>query len=92
MNSRQTAEIMAKFLLLIAVFIVLFMVFRALRGPRGTTRTRSPDSQQQGRSEDMVRCRVCGVHLPRSESITSRGEFFCSQEHLRLADRSQHGR
>lgn len=92
MNGRQPAKIMAKFLLLVAVFIVLFMIFRALRGRRGTTHTAQPGSQQPGRAEDMVRCQMCGVHLPRSESITSRGEFFCSQEHSRLADRGQQGR
>lgn len=31
--------------------------------------------------EDMVRCAHCGVHLPRSESITSQGKFFCCDEH-----------
>jgi len=35
-------------------------------------------------AEDMVRCAHCGVHLPRSESHTGHGEFFCSEEHLRL--------
>jgi uncharacterized protein len=89
MNNRPPAQIVAKFFLLIAVIIVLFMVFRALRKPGRTPTAARPDSQQPGRAEDMVRCRVCGVHLPRSEAITSRGEFFCSQEHLRLADRSQ---
>jgi uncharacterized protein len=83
---------MAKFLLLIAVLIVVYLVFRALRGPVRGRQPNQPGVQQPGRTEDMVRCRVCGVHLPRSESITSRGEFFCSQEHLRLADRSHHGR
>lgn len=33
--------------------------------------------------EDMVRCAQCGVHLPKSESILSRGESFCSDEHRR---------
>jgi uncharacterized protein len=32
----------------------------------------------------MVRCAVCGVHLPRSESFTSRGQYFCTDEHRRL--------
>jgi uncharacterized protein len=31
----------------------------------------------------MVRCAVCGVHLPRSESFTSRGQFYCTDEHRR---------
>ncbi len=34
--------------------------------------------------EDMVRCAHCGVHLPRSESHALKGEYFCSEEHLRL--------
>jgi uncharacterized protein len=33
--------------------------------------------------EDMVQCAQCGVHLPRSESITTQGEFFCTAEHQR---------
>ncbi len=31
--------------------------------------------------EDMVRCIQCGVHLPKSESITSQGNFYCCDEH-----------
>lgn len=34
--------------------------------------------------EDMVRCTHCGVHLPRSESIVSHGEYFCTNEHRQL--------
>ena len=36
-----------------------------------------------GAGEDMVRCAHCGVHLPRSESITTQGSFYCSPEHQR---------
>jgi uncharacterized protein len=32
----------------------------------------------------MVQCARCGVHLPRSESITAQGTFFCSAEHQRV--------
>lgn len=31
--------------------------------------------------EDMVRCRVCGVNLPRSEAVMSQGRFYCCPEH-----------
>jgi len=34
--------------------------------------------------EDMVRCVHCGVNLPRSEAVLSRGEFFCGNEHRQL--------
>lgn len=34
--------------------------------------------------ETMVRCAQCGVHLPRSESISTDGQYFCSAEHKHL--------
>jgi uncharacterized protein len=37
----------------------------------------------------MVRCLICGVHLPKSEAVTSRGQIYCSKEHLQLADRER---
>jgi uncharacterized protein len=35
-------------------------------------------------TEDMVRCAQCGVHLPRSESLTSEQSFYCSADHRRI--------
>jgi uncharacterized protein len=37
--------------------------------------------QDQPVVEDMVRCAHCGVHIPRSESIASGGNLFCSAGH-----------
>ncbi len=31
--------------------------------------------------EDMVCCSYCGVHLPKSESVSAEEKFFCSDEH-----------
>ena len=83
---------MAKFLLVIAVFIVLYLFLRnhAKRSggaPPPRSAAKAGDEPKPG--EDMVRCRVCGVHLPSSEAVTSRGDFFCSKEHLQLADRER---
>lgn len=33
--------------------------------------------------EPMVRCAECGVHAPRSESVTALSQSFCCQEHAR---------
>lgn len=83
---------MAKFLLLIAVFTVVYLVFRSFRGKQDRSSPGpSHAASSGGHGEDMVRCRVCGVHLPRSEALTSRGEMFCSREHLQLADREGRG-
>lgn len=35
-------------------------------------------------SEDMVRCAHCNIYLPKSESISQRGEYFCCKEHCHL--------
>ena len=86
---------MAKFLLVIAVFIVLYLFLRnhAKRsGEASPPNSASKHGEESKHGEDMVRCRVCGVHLPSSEAVTSRGDFFCSKEHLQLADRERGSR
>ncbi|MDA8383230.1 MAG: PP0621 family protein [Betaproteobacteria bacterium] len=48
-------------------------------------RHKEPDHPRRiAEPEDMVRCAQCGVHLPRSEGILSRGEFFCCDAHRKL--------
>ncbi len=82
---------MAKFLLVIAVFIVFYLFLRH-QAKRSGEAPPPHSASKQGESkhgEDMVRCSVCGVHLPTSEAVTSRGDFFCSKEHLQLADRER---
>ncbi len=86
---------MAKLLLVVAVFTVVYLVLRSYK--RKIDKPDQPPGQPHGHGsskhgEDMVRCRVCGIHLPKSEAITSRGEIFCSREHLQLADRERDGR
>jgi uncharacterized protein len=70
----------AKFLLLIAVFIIGYLVVQSSARRREVGQKPSP-----AKPEDMVRCGECGIHLPRSESLTEKGEYYCSEEHLRLA-------
>jgi len=76
----------AKFLLVIAVFIVVYLF---LRSYRRRTEAAPPPAAAAKHGEDMVRCRICGVHLPKSEAVSSRGEIYCSKEHLQLADRER---
>lgn len=96
---------MAKLLLLVAVFTVVYLVVRNYKrridksspppGQSGTHGDAKQDGSKHGSSkhgEDMVRCRVCGIHLPKSEAMTSRGEIFCTREHLQIADRERDGR
>ena len=82
---------MAKFLLVIAVFIVFYLFLRHHAKKPGAAPP-PPSASKHGASklgEDMVRCSICGVHLPASEAVTSRGDFFCSKEHLQIAERKR---
>jgi uncharacterized protein len=66
--------------------LIIALLFWVIRSYRRALKKRD-EAHEELRSlegEDMVRCVHCGVHLPRSESITSEGEFFCSDEHRRL--------
>lgn len=64
------------FLLLVAIGWIAYKAWRKAAG--GAAPRPAPAA------EDMVRCAHCGVHLPRSESVTAGGELFCSEEHRRL--------
>lgn len=74
--------------------LVFFLIIAALvywlikaRSPEETENTteKTDESTESNTSpkalEEMVRCVHCGVHLPRSESVTSQGDFFCCNEH-----------
>jgi len=70
----------AKILLVIAVTVLIVVLFRGLGKGLGRRGDKSGTPQTRG-IEDMVRCRVCGVNLPRSEALLSRGRFYCGEEH-----------
>ena len=70
---------MGKLFLIILVFAGAWWILKKYR--QSVTRKEPPSA---GAVEDMVRCAHCGVHLPRSESHSGGGRFFCSEEHLRL--------
>jgi uncharacterized protein len=48
------------------------------RGPFGARRAHA-----RSLAEPIVRCAVCGVHAPKSESLFVEGRYFCSAEHAR---------
>jgi len=67
---------LGKILLLIAGVFLLFWVFGVF-----AKNVKQKDKAQTEIGESMVRCMHCGVHLPASEAIASREEYFCSEEH-----------
>jgi uncharacterized protein len=71
---------MMKWLLLAAVLLVAYMMWR---GGRITDKTaRGKSAAAGGRPQEMIECAACGLHLPRSEAVFgSNGRPYCSQDH-----------
>lgn len=69
---------MAKLIFIVLVTIGLVLWFKHMGRPK-----RDIEAKKKGEVEDMVRCQVCGVNLPRSEAILSQGRIYCCEEHRR---------
>lgn len=70
---------MSKLITLLLLVVLGVYLFRRMIG-----QNEAPPKPPKGKAaEDMVRCKVCGVNLPRSEAILSRGNFYCCDEHRR---------
>lgn len=52
---------------------------RVARGGQPSVRPRSGAAA----AEDMVRCAVCGLNLPKSEALPLDGKWACCAEHAR---------
>ena len=81
-----------KYLLLLAVVLAIVWLLRT------SSRRGKPDANSAPRNdaapgpdalaapEDMVRCQICSVHLPRAEALEGRqGRLYCSADHRLLA-------
>lgn len=69
---------MAKLLFIVLVTLLLVLWFKHMGRSK-----RDLDAKRRYEVEDMVRCQVCGVNLPRSEALLSQGRIYCCEEHRR---------
>ncbi len=63
---------MARIILLVALFVVLYYVFRQIAAA-WRTQDKSVGSPQQ----KLVQCTHCGLHVPEDESIAIHGKYYC---------------
>jgi uncharacterized protein len=76
---------MGRLLLILAiVFAVLWLLRRALAGPRKSGAAGQAPGAPGG---DLVSCAHCGVNLPKSEARSAGGRHYCSEEHWRAGPR-----
>lgn len=76
-----------KYLLVLAVLLVAFHVWRSNRRER--MRTPPPPKarpQSLAKPEAMTRCAHCGMHLPANEAVAGQRGSYCSRQHLGQAE------
>lgn len=66
---------MTKFLL----FAVIAWLVITLLKRQQIQRQNPPPAEK---SDDMVACTICAVHIPKSEAISSQNQFYCSEAHF----------
>ena len=72
-------------LIAVAVLIVVWLLRRALAGPRSGGG--APPADGGAPQGELVSCAHCGVNLPKAEARSAGGSFYCSEEHWRLGPR-----
>ncbi|HYA65491.1 MAG TPA: PP0621 family protein [Burkholderiaceae bacterium] len=59
--------------------LVYWLVRRIARDSQPKARAQAPTAP----AEDMVRCAVCGLNLPKSEALALDGQWACCAEHAK---------
>lgn len=73
-----------KIALVLVVVLIGVWLFRANRRS-GQART-PPTEKPQAMALDMVRCRQCDTHLPKSDAVAGKQGIYCSLEHRQQAE------
>lgn len=77
-----------KYLLVIAVILVAFWVWRNNRQSDSTARESRPSKRSGTTMVRMVECRHCGTHLPETEALQGSTGWYCSSDHRRRQEPS----
>ncbi|HEX7155633.1 MAG TPA: PP0621 family protein [Burkholderiaceae bacterium] len=72
---------MGRLLFWLLLGVVVYAVLKAWARPGGS---RAAPGGPAERSEDMVRCQVCGLNTPKSEALAVGSAWYCSEEHRRI--------
>lgn len=69
---------MGRILLFIIIAFIIWMLVRGLFKSRG--KSGATEMPRETKSDDMVACRVCGVHIPKAEALLDNGTYRCRDE------------
>lgn len=67
----------------IIFFALLFvLIFYVLKRKLGRTQKRDDQVTPKFRTEEMVPCVRCGLHVPRTEALLHNRKFYCCENHI----------
>ncbi len=69
---------MSRVLVLIILLVVSFLVIRFFKQKQETQRL---IKIKKKKTDTMVKCQVCGLHIPVKEATINRGNYYCCLEH-----------
>ena len=69
---------MSRLIFIIVIVALVYWLFKSY-----TRKLNKPDQEQPPGTQDMVSCAYCGIHLPKSESVSADGKYYCCAEHSR---------
>ena len=69
------------FLIFLAAVIAVWLIRRAIAGPRARGGGPAPEAKAAG--GDLVACAHCGMNLPKAEARGAEAGWYCSEEHQR---------
>ncbi|GMR16735.1 MAG: hypothetical protein BMS9Abin31_1107 [Gammaproteobacteria bacterium] len=65
---------------LIVIALIVYLLVQIFK--RWTANKNSQTATRNEKLNNMVRCKVCQLHIPENEALQQDGDFFCSQAHL----------
>jgi len=77
---------MIKIILLVIAIWLVISVLKGYRKNLQASATEKPADNNAIKSESMVQCAHCGVHLPTSDSFLVNGKYYCSEAHINVAN------
>ena len=75
-----------KFLLTLVAALIGVWLWRTHRESDEKLRGDAPPAPPPPRLQDMVRCPVCAVHVPKADAVAGQHGLYCCAEHRRRAE------
>lgn len=71
---------------LIAIAVVFWLLYRVILALISKGRRVESKQSPPLQSDTMVRCEVCGLHVPTNEALTKGGKYYCCEAHRDAAE------